>query len=130
MSLPTSHYAPSGRREDRPGDPSYANRTQCPSYQCAVRPEYRCVTLYFERRRVNFFETVTRTGCSHSACHAKGQPEKPAQWEKHRDDLAAYVAGIQRLAGVTPGAFRREQDGGLTESVLISVAGIARLPLE
>lgn len=56
--------------------------------------------IYFDERRVNFTQTVTRAGFVCDAYHAKGQPEKPAQWEKHQDDLAAWVKGLPKPAGV------------------------------
>ncbi len=56
--------------------------------------------IYFDERRVNFIQTVTRAGFVCDAYHAKGQPEKPAQWEKHQDDLAAWVKGLPKPAGV------------------------------
>ena len=56
--------------------------------------------IYFEERRVNFIETVRQAGWNCSAYHAKGQPEKPAQWEKHQDDLAAWVKQLPKPVGV------------------------------
>ena len=56
--------------------------------------------IYFEQRRVNFIETVEQAGFECSAYHAKGEPEKPAQWEKHQDDLAAWVAALPKPVGV------------------------------
>lgn len=56
--------------------------------------------IYFEERRVNFIETVKEEGYDCSAYHAKGKPERPAQWEKHQDDLAAWVANLPKPVGV------------------------------
>ncbi len=56
--------------------------------------------IYFEQRRVNFIETVRKAGWDCDTYHAKGQPEKPAQWEKHQDELAAWVKGLPKPAGV------------------------------
>ena len=56
--------------------------------------------IYFEERRVNFIETVQQVGYDCSAYHAKGRPERPAQWEKHQDDLAAWVAELPKPVGV------------------------------
>ena len=56
--------------------------------------------VYFEERRVNFIETVQEAGYDCSAYHARGEPEKPAQWEKHQDDLAAWVAELPKPVGV------------------------------
>jgi LacI family transcriptional regulator len=56
--------------------------------------------IYFEQRRVNFIETVRQSGFDCDAYHAKGRPEKPAQWEKHQDDLAAWVRGLPKPVGV------------------------------
>jgi LacI family transcriptional regulator, galactose operon repressor len=56
--------------------------------------------VYFEQRRVNFIETVQQAGFDCSAYHAKGQPEKPAQWEKHQDDLATWVSSLPKPVGV------------------------------
>lgn len=56
--------------------------------------------VYFEERRLNFIETVQQAGCQCSAFHAKGEPERPAQWEQHQDDLAAWIAGLPKPVGV------------------------------
>jgi LacI family transcriptional regulator len=56
--------------------------------------------IYFEERRVNFIQTVTQAGFDCDAYHAKGQPERPAQWEKHQDDLAGWVKGLPKPVGV------------------------------
>ena len=56
--------------------------------------------VYFEERRVNFIETVQHAGYNCSAYHSTGRPERPAQWEKHQDDLAAWVASLLKPVGV------------------------------
>lgn len=56
--------------------------------------------IYFEERRINFIETVQEAGYDCGAYHAKGKPERPAQWEKHQDDLAAWIGSLPKPVGV------------------------------
>jgi len=58
------------------------------------------IEVFFEERRANFIETVARAGFSSSTYHAPGPPEQPAEWERHQDDLAAWVAGLPKPVGV------------------------------
>jgi LacI family transcriptional regulator len=56
--------------------------------------------VYFEERRSNFVETVTKLGYPCSTYHALGPPEKPAEWERHQEELAAWVSGLPKPVGV------------------------------
>ncbi|MFZ5830064.1 MAG: XylR family transcriptional regulator [Planctomycetota bacterium] len=56
--------------------------------------------VYFEERRINFTETVGELGCRCDTFHAGGHPEKPAEWEKHQDELADWVAALPKPVGV------------------------------
>ncbi len=56
--------------------------------------------VYFEERRSDFVETVTGLGYPCSTYHAVGRPEKPAEWERHQEELAAWVSELPKPVGV------------------------------
>ena len=56
--------------------------------------------VFFDQRRVNFIETVTEAGYSCSTYHSSGRPEKPAEWERHQEALAAWVSDLRKPVGI------------------------------
>ncbi|MBI3469489.1 MAG: XylR family transcriptional regulator [Planctomycetes bacterium] len=55
---------------------------------------------YFEERRDNFIETLRQAGYPCSIFQAPGHRERPAEWEKHQDHLASWVAGLEKPVGL------------------------------
>lgn len=55
---------------------------------------------YFEERRDNFIEALRRAGYPADEFHSPGQSEKPANWEKHQEHLARWIAGLPKPVGV------------------------------
>lgn len=55
---------------------------------------------YFEERRDNFIETLREAGYACSVFHAPGHRERPAEWEKQQDNLACWVAGLDKPVGL------------------------------
>ena len=56
--------------------------------------------VFFEERRVNFIQTIAGAGYTCDTYHSRGRPEKPAQWERHQDDLAAWIAALPKPVGI------------------------------
>ena len=56
--------------------------------------------VFFEERRVNFIQTIAGAGYTCDTYHSRGRPEKPAQWERHQDNLAAWVAALPKPVGI------------------------------
>jgi LacI family transcriptional regulator len=55
---------------------------------------------YFEERRDNFLETLRVAGHPCSVFSAPGHRERPAEWEKHQEFLAQWVAGLEKPVGL------------------------------
>jgi len=55
---------------------------------------------YFEERRENFVGTLRQSGFGCDVYHAPRRREKPAQWERQQDDLAAWLAELPKPVGL------------------------------
>jgi LacI family transcriptional regulator len=55
---------------------------------------------YFQERRDNFIETLREANYPCSIFHSRGRHERPAEWEKHQDHLAQWVAGLEKPVGL------------------------------
>ena len=56
--------------------------------------------VYFEERRVNFIQVIEQAGFTCHDFNPGGQPERPAQWEKNQESLAAWVHSLPKPCGV------------------------------
>ena len=55
---------------------------------------------YFEQRRDNFLETVRQHGFTCSSYRPRSRRERPAQWERAQDELAAWLRGLAKPVGI------------------------------
>ncbi len=56
--------------------------------------------IFFEERRGNFIATLAEAGYTCASYQPKGRPEKPAQWERHQEDLARWVEQLPKPVGI------------------------------
>lgn len=55
---------------------------------------------YFEQRRDSFIRCIRKAGYECDLFHTSGHRERPAQWEKQQDDLAAWLSSLRHPVAV------------------------------